>query len=226
MQLNNYIDLAEVEKIIGYSFNNKELLLRALTHSSFTNEHINQQNYERLEFLGDATLGYVIALYLYETYPNYNEGQLTKMRAGVVDRKTIAEIVNYLNIMSYVRAGSGNTAKDLSSSVKVKCDIFEAIIGAILIDNNNDIEKAKKVILGFLQNKVGKKSEDYKSKLLELCAKSNKKAKFDITESIADNNSKLFTAKLYIDGKDVALGKGYNIKEAEQSACKKYFEIF
>ena len=148
MQLNNYIDLAEVEKIIGYSFNNKELLLRALTHSSFTNEHINQQNYERLEFLGDATLGYVIALYLYETYPNYNEGQLTKMRAGVVDRKTIAEIVNYLNIMSYVRAGSGNTAKDLSSSVKVKCDIFEAIIGAILIDNNNDIEKAKKVILG------------------------------------------------------------------------------
>ena len=220
---NKFVNVAEIEQKIGYTFKNKELLVRAFTHTSYSNEHSNKDNYERLEFLGDAALGYVIGLYLYETYPGYDEGKLTKIRSGVVDRKTISEVVDALDIIRYVRAGNGNTGNDLSSSIKVKCDLFEAIIGAIVIDNNNDLSFAKDFILKYLESKVGVHKEDYKSALLEKCAKSGRKVNFIINKQVDEDSNIVFIAELFIDGSLVSTGEGHNTKIAEQSACKNYF---
>lgn len=219
----SFVKVAEIEDKIGYTFKNKELLVRAFTHTSYSNEHNDKDNYERFEFLGDAALGYVIGLYLYETYPLYDEGKLTKIRAGVVDRKTISEVVDSLDIIRYVRAGKGNASHDLASSVKVKCDIFEAIIGAIVIDNNNDLTCAKNFIIRFLESKIGASKVDYKSTVLEKCAKNGQKAEFVINREEKDNNT-VFCAELMIDGTSVSTGEGHNIKSAEQSACKNFLK--
>ena len=137
-------DIVEIEHIIGYTFRNKELLLRAFTHSSYANEHRNVTSYERLEFLGDAALGYITALDLYQTYPSYKEGQLSKIRAGTVDRNTIAGVVDEMDIVKFIKTGSGNAQDNIRTSVKAKCDLFEAIVGAIALVSSNFIRKIKK----------------------------------------------------------------------------------
>ena len=225
MEQNNIVDISAVEAKIVYQFRNKELLMRALTHASYSNEH-NCESYERLEFIGDATLGYVIGLYLYETFPLFDEGKLTKLRAGIVDRKTISEVFDSLDIIMFVRAGKGTAPTDLASSIKVKCDVFEAIIGAIVIDNDNDPTSAKEFILKFLSNKISSAKVDYKSKFLELCVKTGLKSEFIVKNIGKDSTETQFKVIIKIDGKDACCGLGHNIKSAEQDACKNYFNNF
>ncbi len=219
----NFIN--DVENKIGYKFSNKELLLRAFTHSTYANEHRDTQDYERLEFLGDAVLGYIIGLYLYETFPNYREGQLSKIRAGVVDRKTVSEVVSDMDIMKYVRVGAGNAEENVNHSVKTNCDIFEAIIGAIVIDCKDDLQEARKFILKYLVPKIGiGKNTDYKSQVWEICAKSGKKADITVIEHTLHDNLSHFVVALTIDGKEVMRGEGRNKTSAAQCACRKYLE--
>lgn len=221
--LNNFCE--SIENKIGYVFTNKELLLRAFTHSSFVNEHKDAQSYERLEFLGDAILGYVVGLYLYETFPMYSEGKLTKIRAGVVDRKTIASIIDDLDIMKFVRVGAGNAQANVLESVKIHCDIFEAIIGAIVIDCNDDLKEAKKFILRYLVPKIELGCNvDYKSRVWEQCAKSNKKPQIVLIEETFVDNKPYFVVGLNINGKEVARGEGTNKAVASQNACKIYLD--
>ncbi len=218
---NNF--LKEVEDIIGYSFANKELLLRAITHASYANEHVGAQDYDRLEFLGDAVLGYVVGLTLYETYPQYQEGKLTKMRANIVDRVTIADAVNKLGLMKYVRVGAGNAGDNVLNSKKANCDIFESIIGAIVIDNNNNLKEAKKFILRNLGEKINSGVDsDFKSKVWEICAKKGQRAEIVTLSEERKGNFVHFTVALNIDGKEVARGKGSNKTNAAQDACKNF----
>lgn len=216
-------DIAVIEARLGYEFRNKELLRRAFTHSSYSNEHKGEENNERLEFLGDAALGYVIGLYLYETYPSYREGQLTKIRAAVVDRTTISSVVDEEDFIQYVRTGGGNAAANLKNSVKAKCDLFEAIIGAILIDSG-DIKVVSEFILRHLEQKIGARDADYKSKLLEQGSQRGFKVRFEVRgHSVSGDNDSKFLVALFIDDKQFAVGSGSNIKSAEQDVCKKYF---
>ncbi|MGN1042900.1 MAG: ribonuclease III [Christensenellales bacterium] len=220
MQNNFY---AEAEQKIGYSFKNKELLLRAFTHSSYTNEHKNVLNYERLEFLGDAVLGYVVGLYLYETFPDFSEGKLSKMRASVVDRTTIASVVTEMDIMKYVRVGAGSAQGDIKNSKKANCDIFEAIIGAIVIDNNDDLTEAKNFILRNLENKITPDNDDdYKTMVWELCAKRGDNAQIVTLKEGLDGLQKTFSVGLSINGRIVSEGEGHNKALAAKDACKKF----
>jgi ribonuclease-3 len=217
--LDNWIE--SVESKIGYTFNNKALLKQAFTHSSYTNEHRNFGSYERLEFIGDALLGYIIGVYLYNIYPNMDEGELSKKRAGLVNADTLAKVIDNLSIMEYLLVGSGASNDSLTDSVRVKCNIFESIIGAILLDSEMDITIAKKFILANLENKVNIVGIDYKSKILEDCAKKNKKAEFILLSD--GNNEPYFKIALLIDGKQVCEGEGKSKKIAEKQASKIYY---
>ena len=88
------VDLSDIEKIINYRFNDKELLVTAFTHSSYANEHRRATDYERLEFLGDAVLGYIVGKRLFGFYPSAKEGELTKRRASMVSAETLSEIID------------------------------------------------------------------------------------------------------------------------------------
>ena len=218
-------DVQTIEGIIGYTFQNKVFLVRAFTHSSFANEHKNEESYERLEFLGDAALNYFIGLYLYDTFPTMAEGKLSKVRAGTVDRQTISEVVDELGLLPFMRTGKGNTDLVGGASVKVKCDLFEAIVGAIIIDNNEDLTEAKAFVYRFLENKISLSNGDYKSRLLEKCAKEGKKAEF-MTGETGTDKEKRFLSTLVIEEQVAATGYGENKKAAERDAAKNYLKSF
>lgn len=217
-------DIIEIENKIGYSFRNKELLLRAFTHSSYSNEHRNVSSYERLEFLGDAALGFITALDLYQTYPSYSEGQLSKIRAGTVDRNTIAGVVDEMDIVRYIRTGSGNAQENFRTSIKARCDLFEAVVGAIVVDNDGKLEQATEFLKRFLFNHLNLRSKDYKSRLYELCSRENKEISFVVSDKTVHENKPVFTVELYINGEKKSIGKGGNIKSAEQEASKAYLQ--
>ena len=216
-------DIERIEKTLGYFIKNKELLIRAFTHSSYANEHNNEESYERLEFLGDATLNYLIGLYLYDTFPSFTEGKLTKMRAGTVDKETVAKVVDELGLLSYLRIGKGSEGLITGQSVKVKCDLFEAILGAIVIDNNEDLSIAKKLVEKFLHNKISLNNTDYKSKVLEHCARNAQKASFVLLKEGTIGPDR-FEIALLIDNQEVSRGLGENKKSAERRAAELYFK--
>lgn len=214
----NWIE--EAEQIIGYTFNSKSLLVRAFTHSSYANEHINFPDYEKLEFLGDAVLGFVMSVYLYNYFPNMNEGDLTKKRAGIVGEATLSKIVERLGLNRFILVGAGNRNDNICNSTSVRCDLFESIIGAILLDNEMDITAAKKFIIDKLGACVDIDIIDYKSKLLEELAQNNQKYEFLIEEF-----EKGFKAVLYIDNLEICQGLGNTKKAAEKQVSKVYFSL-
>lgn len=217
---------SDIENKIGYVFKNKELLLCAFTHSSYVNEHKNAVSYERLEFLGDAAMGYVVGLYLYETFPNYSEGRLSKIRANVVDRATISEIVTQLDIMKFMRVGAGNAEENIMRSKKNNCDLFEAIVGAIVMDNNTDLFEAKKFILRYLEPKIGMgRITDYKSKVWEECAKNGDTPTIVLLNERHSNNVAFFEVALLVNGVEVSRGTGGNKSIASQDACKNFLHL-
>lgn len=214
-------DINFIEKQIGYIFKNKNLLKQAFTHSSFSNEH-NENSYERLEFLGDAILGFVMAEELYRRFPNINEGELTTARARLVSGKTLSKIIQTLDIIDYVRVGKGSINETKISS-KVQCDIFESIAGAILIDNAWDDTNSKEYILRFFDDKLKKVTQktitDYKTTLKEECDKKRETLKYDY---IKKNN--IFYATVVINDNKASVGEGNSKIDAAQAASKNYFD--
>jgi len=212
--------ITQIEKIIGYTFKEKELLVRAFTHSSFVNENQRFIDYERLEFVGDATLGYIVAAYLYTTYPTKPEGELTKLRANMVRASTLSKVVDKLNIINHMRVGAG---AQVSESNNVKSDLFEAIIGAMVIDNAYNLEPCKNLIIKHLSGISDAFGIDYKSKVLEYCAKNSHKAEFKLISKEIKDNVNNFTIALIINGKEVSIGKGLSKKSAEKQASEIFY---
>ena len=135
-------DYEVVENIIGYTFKDKRLLLEAFTHSSYANENADI-SYERLEFLGDSILGFVVSSFLFNRYPNEDEGFLTKAKASIVSGKTLAYVMDEMGLIKYVRTAQGSIQEEVTQSSNVKEDIFESIIGAIMIDSESHQECEK-----------------------------------------------------------------------------------
>lgn len=216
--------IVEIENIIGYTFNDKELLMRAFTHSSWVNENQRYIDYERLEFVGDAALGYIVAIYLYNTYTTSSEGELTKIRASMVSADALGQVIVSLNLLKYVKVGAGTQVYE---SKNIKCDLFEAIVGAMLIDSNYDFSPARTFVLKFLSEIAESSNIDYKSKILEHCAQNSLVAKFNIVNKTMENNKTNFLVNLIVNGETVSSGEGSNKKTAEKQASKVFYaEIF
>ena len=160
------------EKVIGYTFKNKELLRIALTHSSYANENKLPRDNERLEFLGDSVLGFVTAEYLFSEYKSRPEGELTKLRAAVVCEKSLFKFAEKISLGDYIYMGKGEENSGGRNRPSIVSDAFEAVIAAMYIDGG--IAVVKPYILSFITEAVKREAnfKDNKSLLQEEIQKS------------------------------------------------------
>lgn len=222
-------NLKHLEKKLNYNFKNRDLLEKALTHSSFINENDMKsfESNERLEYLGDAILGLVIGEYFYKNFPEDNEGSLTKMRAESVNEKVLFFISKKLMLGEYLKFGKGEIKSGGKNRESTSADALEALFGAIYLDSN--FENVKKIILDLFQDFLEKDSYklfniDFKTKFQELVQKSGKKAEYKLVREEGPDNDKTFFTELYLDEVLVGSGKGKTKKGSQQEAAKDAFK--
>ena len=205
---------------------NIELLNIALTHTSYANEHKSEHIHdnERLEFLGDAVLDLVIGEYLFLRYPDWAEGDLTRARASVVCERSLAECANRFNLGEYLRLGKGEDQSGGRSRASLLADAFEAMIGAIYLDNSYD--EAAQFILAHLQADLekihsGQYSRDYKTELQEWLQRDGDADIFyQLEREEGPDHDKVFYMSVLLDGQLVGKGSGKSKKDAAQQAAK------
>ncbi|GAB6888617.1 ribonuclease III [Desulfothermus okinawensis JCM 13304] len=219
-------NLNELEKIIGYNFNNKELLITALSHSSYTNENPGTgDNNERLEFLGDAVLELSISEELYERFPDAREGELTSTRAHLVNESFLARMAREIKLNEFLLLGKGEENQGGRDRDANLCDVFEALIGAVFLDGG--YEKAKTIVKDLFKHKwpdscVEVAKKDYKSKLQEITQKTFKdRPKYVLIDSFGPEHAKSYTVKVVLPNQWSFEATSTSIKKAEQLAAKK-----
>lgn len=199
----------------GIHINNKDLLLQALTHSSYSNEH-NVKNYERLEFLGDAVLQILMSDYLYNNW-NLSEGEMSKTRAAYVCETACAKYAEVINYKPYIRVGHGQIN---NINETIVADIFESIMGCIYLDQGIDVAKKlfEQVVIPCVKDNDGFLG-DYKSKLQELVQTTKKSLEYRLIGESGPAHNKKFEVEVVIDNIIYGKGQGKSKKEAEQKAA-------
>jgi ribonuclease-3 len=215
-----------LQEKIKYRFKDNNILIRALTHSSFANEHkkMNIKYNERLEFLGDSVLNIIVSDYIFNKYPEHLEGDLTKLRATVVCEPVLANAAKKLDLGEYLLLGKGEEATGGRERASILADAFEALIAAIYIDGG--LSNARKFVLNSLSNYIEKAVKgqlflDYKTQLQEVVQREgNDKINYIVVKEEGPDHNKTFHIEVNINGKIIGKGIGKNKKEAEQSAAK------
>lgn len=220
----------KLESVIGYKFKNREYLVTALTHSSYANENkLPGYAYnERLEFLGDATLGFIVGSYVFKHYPDIPEGELTKLRASVVCEAMLSKKAKAIDLGGCLRLGHGEEMTGGRNRVSILADAFEALIGAIYMDGG--IDRAEKFVLSQLEDaikemRVGFKTLDSKTNLQEIIQKTSKiPLVYNIIGEKGPAHNKQFEASVSHNNKVLGTGTGSSKKEAEQAAAQAAIE--
>ncbi len=213
----------DIEENIGYTFNNKELLENALTHTSYANEH-NVKSNEKLEFLGDSILEFVSSEYFYTHFPELNEGELTKTRATVVCEASLYEVAKQHNISEYIKVGHSEMLSEGNKKPAILADSIEALIAAIYFDGG--LEPAKKFIIDNLKDAMELASKnvgvkDYKTVLQEKLQEHGEiNIEYKIVGEDGPDHNKIFTAEVWARGELLATGKGKSKKAAEMDAAR------
>lgn len=213
--------MTEIEKNIGYTFRDKELLQLALTHSSYSNEKGNRHNNERLEFLGDSVLGFITAEYLYALRPDLPEGQLTKLRANAVCEKSLAVFANEIGLGDKLLLGKGEVMTGGRERPSILSDAFESVIAAVYLDGG--MEEAKKFVLRFVSTAETdvKAVTDYKTMLQEVIQKNPlEQLHYVLAAESGPDHDKTFTVEVYLNSNLIGTGTGHSKKKAEQAAAK------
>lgn len=216
-------DLAQLEEQIAYRFTNKALLNQALTHSSYANEQkINKsEDYERLEFLGDAVLELVSSEFLFRENKDVPEGQLTKMRASMVCEPALAYCAREIGLDRYVRLGKGEEATGGRKKDSIVSDVMEALIGAVYLDGGMESASALiyKVVLSDLEHK--QLFYDAKTILQELVQQKDRGGtlRYELLREEGPEHDKLFVVEARLDEKRIGSGSGKTKKAAEQQAA-------
>jgi len=214
-----------IDKKLGYKFKNKHVLKTALTHSSYANETSVESN-ERLEFLGDAVLGFIVARLLYDMFPDAAEGKLSKMRSAIVSRMNFAHFARELKIDKQILLGKGEENTGGRKRQSNLAGAFEAVIGAVFIDGG--YKKVYSIVSRLLKNCLNGKEEifkDYKTKLQELAQREYKKVpKYKVVLEEGPPHDKFFHIEVKLGRKSLGMGVGRNKKQAEQAAAKEGLE--
>ena len=214
--------LKEFEEILEYSFKDKGLLNRALTHKSYNND----KNNEKLEFLGDRVLGLVISKKLLDIYPNEKEGIIDKKFANLVNKKTCVHIAKKLNLKKYLYLGFSNKNLERSND-KIVSDSLEALVGAIHLDGG--LRSSEKFILKFWQSYISRSVVtliDSKTKLQEYSLKKFKKLpKYTFFKKSGPQHKPLFKTEVEIPESKKIIGIGSSKKNAQQNAAAKLIKI-
>ena len=212
----------QIEKIIGYQFKKQGLLKTAFVHSSYANEHKVDSN-ERLEYLGDAVLEFIVTDKLYSLF-KLGEGQLTKYRASLVNEDTLSFIIAELKLDGFLLKGKGEKKNGIDSKA-IKCDLFEAIVGAIYLDGG--MQNAQQFVLTVMKNffeslQTDGLKNDCKSALQEMLV--NQKIIYSTTKHGEAHNPH-YKSTVIINGENMGFGEGANKKSAEQMAAKNTIEM-
>lgn len=220
--------IKDLETAIGYQFRNVQLLQNALTHSSYANErwHNSLLSNERLEFLGDSVLGMLVAEYLFRTFPNRPEGELTRMRADMVCEQTLAAAANRIGIGEHLLLGHGEEQGGGRSRNSILADAMESVIAACFLDGG--IEAALKVVQKFILVEVPVRkmhNVDYKTQLQELVQqKKNQVLTYTLVGQSGPDHDKQFDVEVSLNGNAVGRGTGSSKKRAEQDAARSAIE--
>jgi len=215
---------AALEKICKYRFKNRQYLIQAFTHRSISNQP--RQNYERLEFLGDAVIDIVVSRELMREFPEGDEGILTQKRSALVQKTFLATMGQLLKLLDIVQIESTVDLKEEKIAVKQSANLFEALVGAIYLDGG--IEPAKQMILNSIwtHRHEAWKSVNYKGQLIELChMKQIDNPKFLVSNVSGPDHQKLFEVHVKIGDEIYPSGIGTNKKSAEQHAAQHAMEV-
>lgn len=224
--MNDEDTIKSIEFSLGYTFRNPSLLMTALTHASYKNESKDEvEDNERLEFLGDAVIGAVVANALYLQFPAASEGELTRTKATVVSAVVLAEVARNLHLGDHIRAGKGALEGDrINATSKVLAALFEAVVGAIFLDGGFDC--AREFVLHqlypyFLQAVVPNELTDAKSALQEFCFKRfHRPPAYRVISQDGPPHAPRFTVEVIVPDGHIYQGFGRSKKEAEQAAAK------
>ena len=222
--------LKQFEKKLGYRFKNKELLKKALTHKSFANENKwpSTEHNERFEFLGDAVLELVISHLLMERFPDSSEGKLSKIRASIVNEKTLATVAQDLAIGQYLYFGKGEEVGGGRTKSSILSDGVEAVFGAIYLDRG--FKKTFKVLSKIAENIFSQMDgedfyKDYKTHLQETAQLRFKAIpRYKLVNEVGPDHDKEFEINILLNNEIFGVGKGKSKKEAEQNAAKQALE--
>ena len=216
--------IVELERRLGYSFKDKGLLKRALIHRSFAFEKETGENYEVLEFLGDAVIGLIVSEELVKRFPDKTEGELSQIRAFLVSEPSLSELAKTVDLGKFIYLGRGEKRSGGSRKSSLLCDVFEAVFGALYLDAG--FEKAKEVFKKKFLNKLWEILEnavtykDFKSYLQEVTQREFRELPtYTLISSEGPEHEKTFTVECRV--KDLrTVGTGRSKKAAEQEAAK------
>lgn len=222
----------ELLESLNIKYKDIKLYIQALTHPSYENEHkLDGGNYQRLEFVGDAVLEYIITNYIYENYKDFNEGQMSLLRSNLVRMETLYELAKKINLEAYILLGKGEEKGGGRKSASLVSDVFEAFLAAIYLDNGYKIaekflmklfrEYIKEVGIDSILNKL----KDPKTTLQEYVqADSNRTVTYKLVSQVGPANKPEFVIEVYNDKLLLGIGKGTSKLLAEQNAARNALE--
>ncbi len=224
--------LSPLEEAIKISFNNKQLLKTALTHRSYLNEHPKEElsSNERLEYLGDAILEFIVSEKLFNLFPNLDEGVLTTLRSLLVKTGSLAEAAGKFKLGDYLFLSKGEVDTGGKKNKSLLANTFEALIGAIFLDQG--LGKTKDFIELSLGEKIKtinlrENIKDYKSLFQEKAQEGEKiTPTYRIINTFGPDHDKIFTVGAFLSKRKVSEGKGKSKQEAEQKAAQKALKIY
>ena len=220
--------LTKLEQGLGYTFQNKALLENALTHSSYANENRERHipDNERLEFLGDSILDFVVADYLYRNYPDKPEGELTRIRADLVCERNLAEAAATIELGTFLKLGHGEEQSGGRTRDSIVSDAMESVIAASFMDGG--FAAAKEIIDRLILSNIPKgrpRNFDYKTALQELVQrKKDQQLHYALVGESGPDHDKHFEVEVQLNGKAVGRGVGSSKKRAEQAAAEAAIE--
>lgn len=227
-------DISKLEECIGYSFHNHDLIVKALTHTSFANERVSKrgkyESNQRLEFLGDSVLSTVVSTYLYKHFPDLNEGNMSKLRACVVCEASLAEIARKICLQEYLLLGRGEELSGGRDKPSIQADAFESLLAAVYLDGG--LQAVTEVLMDNLdmpsyikKHVVTYENTDYKTKLQESVNTNLTDILYEIFNVDGPAHDCTYSARVVITQKQTgkrigAEGIGRSKKDAEQQAAK------
>ncbi len=220
------MNIKQFEEIIGYSFNNENLIKTALTHSSYANERGLGECNERLEFLGDSVLGVVTADYFYHNLNHLPEGEMTKKRAACACEKSLYKFAKEISLGEFIFLGKGEENMGGRDRTSILADAFEAVIAAIYLDGG--IENARKFVLRFVTKAANENIslKDHKTELQEIIQKNpDEHLSYVLVGESGPDHDKRFEVEVLLNSNVIGCGTGRSKKLAEQEAARQALEL-
>ncbi len=226
--------LKALETALGYTYKNIDLLVNALSHSSFSNElrgkNIKASCNERLEFFGDSVLSLIVSEYLYTSFPDLPEGELSKVRAGTVCEKALAKFSNELGLGKYLFLGHGEDMTNGREKPAILADAFEALLASMYIDGG--ISQVKEFLMPFVTKEIDQilkqgNTKDYKTMLQQFIQQEHGEVlEYKLVGESGPAHARIFECEACLNSNVIGKGIGKSKREAEQSAAREALALF